>query len=185
MTFAARYFPMDKVIVGKHTYGMLDVRTFCKSAGEKLQIGSFVSIADDVTFILGGQHQTNTITTFPLKAYFTRSDNNLDSSSKGPIEIDDEVWIGTRAIILSGVKIGKGAIIGAGAVVAKDVPAYTIVIGNPARVVKARFTDDIINQLVNIRLANIPEQTIQENIELFYEPINQCGSIIDLIKVLK
>ena len=116
-TFAARNFQIDRVTVGRHSYGMLDVRTFCDEAGEKLEIGNYVSIAENVVFILGGQHQIKTITTFPLKAYFTRVDNIMDSMSKGPIIVEDEVWIGTCALILSGVKIGKGSIIGAGAVV--------------------------------------------------------------------
>lgn len=181
-TFAVRFFPIEQVSVGKHTYGMLDVRTFCEDVFEKLEIGNYVSIANDVIFILGGQHQMKTYTTFPLKAYFTRVNNNLDSSSKGPIIIEDEVWIGVGALILSGVKIGKGAIVAAGSVVSKDIPAYAIVAGNPAKIIKYRFPEDIIVKIHNIKLADIPEHLIRANYELFYENINENNNVIEEIK---
>lgn len=183
-TFAARFFPLDSVIVGRNTYGMLDVRSFCKNAGEMLKIGSYVSIADGVIFILGGQHQTNTITTFPLKSYFTRIDNALDSGSKGPIEIEDEVWIGMNAIILSGVKIGHGSIIGAGSVVTKSIPPFAVAAGNPAKVIKNRFSLEIMSKIKDIRMIDIPEWLIQDNFELLYKQINEDESAIDSIKQL-
>lgn len=184
-TFAARYFPIDIVTVGKHSYGMLDVRTFYKGAGEELFIGNYVSIAENVIFILGGQHQTKTLAPFPLRAYFTRNDNDKDSMSKGPIVVQDEVWIGTRAIILSGVTIGKGAIIGAGTIVSKDIPPYSMVAGNPARILKYRFSAEIINKIQNLRLADIPEKVIEGNLELFYEQIDNNHTAIDLIWALR
>jgi virginiamycin A acetyltransferase len=184
LTFAARIFPIDRVRVGKHSYGMLDVRTFCSDAGEKLIIGNYVSIADNVVFILGGQHQMKNLTTFPIKACFTRIDNNIDSMSKGPIIVEDEVWMGMGAIILSGVKIGKGAIIGAGAVVTKDIPPYSIAAGNPARILKYRFSTETINKLQNINLANIPEESIQKDFELFYEQIENNDKAIEQISAL-
>ena len=183
-TFAARFFPLDRVIVGKNTYGMLDVRSFCDNAGEMLRIGSYVSIAEGVVFILGGQHQTNTFTTFPLKAYFSRKDNNQDSSSKGPIEIEDEVWIGTNSIILSGVKIGKGSIVGAGAVVTKDIPPYTVAAGNPAKVIRYRFSSDLIAELMVLNLSDISDKNIKENINVLYERIDDEGKVLHFIKSL-
>lgn len=183
-TFAARFFPVNRVTVGNHSYGMIDVRTFCDDAGEKLQIGNFVSIANDVVFILGGQHQSKTFSTFPLRAYFTRIDNNLDSMSKGPIIIEDEVWIGASALILSGVNIGKGAIVAAGAVISKDIPPYAVVAGNPAKIIKYRFSEEIICQIKDIRLSEIDDDTIQNNFELLYEKIENNDSKIELIRKL-
>jgi virginiamycin A acetyltransferase len=184
-TFAARCFPIDVVTVGKHTYGMLDVRSFCTEAGEKLQIGNYVSIADDVIFILGGQHQIKTLTTFPLRAYYTRIDNDMDSMSKGPIIIEDEVWIGTGALILSGVKIGRGAIVGAGAVVNKEIPPYAIAAGNPAKVIKFRFSEMTRSKIKDLKLTEIPNDTIQNNFDLFYEDIENNDSAIELIQKLR
>jgi virginiamycin A acetyltransferase len=183
-TFAGNYFPIDVVSVGNNSYGLLNVKSFCKEAGEKLEIGNYVSIASDVQFVLGGQHQMNSVTTFPLKAYFSRIDNKLDSNSKGPIIIEDEVWIGTSAIILSGVRVGKGAIIAAGSVVVKDVPPYTIVAGNPCKIIKKRFSDDITEQLVQLQINQIPIVEIEKNIDLFYEPISQNNLILEKIKTL-
>jgi virginiamycin A acetyltransferase len=183
-TFAARFFPIDRVTVGKHSYGMLDIRTFCNDAGEKLEIGNYVSIADDVVFILGGQHQTKALSTFPLRSYFTRIDNNRDSMSKGPIIVEDEVWIGVGALILSGVKIGKGAIIGARAVVTKDIPPYSIAAGNPAKIIKYRFSENTIKKILEIKLSDIPEETIKNNFVLLYEQIENNDSIIGQITTL-
>lgn len=183
-TFAARKFPITRVTVGRHSYGMLDVRTFCDEATERLEIGNYVSIAEGVVFILGGQHQTNTITSFPLKAYFTRIDNSLDSGTKGPIIIEDEVWIGMNVIILSGVRIGRGSIIGAGAVVAKSIPPFAIAVGNPAKIIKYRFSNETISKIKNIRIIDISEQRIQDNIELFYKSIDEDDSVIKSIKQL-
>ena len=183
-TFAARYFPIDRVTVGKHTYGMLDIRSFCNEAGEKLQIGNYVSIADNVIFILGGEHQIKTFTTFPLAAYFTRINNNKDSGSKGPIVIEDEVWIGAGALILSGVTIGKGSVVGAGAVVTKNVPPYSVTAGNPAKVIKYRFTEDTLSRIKEIKLLNISENAIQVNFELLYEEIENNNWAIEKIRNL-
>lgn len=183
-TFAARFFPVDRVKVGLNSYGMLDVRAFCAESGEKLEIGNYVSIADGVIFILGGQHQTETFSTFPLRAYFTRIDNQIDSMSKGPIMVEDEVWIGTGAIIVSGVRIGKGAIVGAGAVVTKDIPPYSMAAGNPVKIVKYRFSEDTINKILEIKLSDIPEETIKRSFELLYEQIENNDKVIDQLKAL-
>lgn len=170
-TFAGRYFPPGRVTVGKHTYGILDVRTYCEDAGERLQIGSYVSIADNVVFILGGQHQIKTFTTFPLKSFFTQVNNKVDSFSKGPIIVEDEVWIGVGALLLSGIRIGKGAIVAAGAVVSKDVPAFAIVAGNPAQIIRYRFSALTIDKIKDICLSDLPDNVIFENFELLYQLI--------------
>jgi acetyltransferase-like isoleucine patch superfamily enzyme len=184
-TFAFNFFSVDKVTVGNNTYGMLDVRTFSDSSGEKLQIGNYVSIADGVIFILGGEHQTKTFTTFPIRAYFTRLNNNLDSKSKGAIIVEDEVWIGSEAIILSGVNIGKGAIVGAGAVITKDIPPYAVAVGNPAKIIKYRFSKDIINKIDNINLSDIPVDIICNNFDFFYENIEDNSKVINKVKQLR
>ena len=81
--------------------------------------------------------------------------DGLDSFSKGPIVIEDDVWIGFGSIILSGVKLSQGTVVGAGSVVTKSTDPYSIVAGNPAKLIKKRFSDEIIKRLINIDLSNV------------------------------
>ena len=95
---------------------------------KKLIVGNYVSIASDSLFLLGTNHQTDTITTYPLHSKLIGR-TPMDALSRGPIVVEDEAWIGSNAIVMSGVSIGKGAIVAAGAIVTKDVPPYAIVGG--------------------------------------------------------
>ena len=162
------------VKVGVYTYGILNVKSW-GTTGEKLEIGNFVSIGPNVTFALGGNHYTNTITTFPFKVkYF--GEKEPEALTKGKIIIEDDVWIGMNVLILSGVRIGRGAVIGAGAVVAKDIPPYAIAVGNPCRIVKYRFSNEIIKKVAEIEL----EKITQEEKQIVYEVLNKKN--IDEIK---
>ncbi len=165
-TYPRNIFPIDIVNVGKYSYGPLNVRTW-GAENERLIIGNFVSIAEDVLFILGGNHNMNTFSTYPFKVMVLGE--KREAWSKGPIIVEDDVWIGTRAMILSGVRIGKGAVIAAGTVVTKDIPPYAIVGGNPAKIIKFRFEQDVINELMNVDLAKIDKNFISTNIDLLYD----------------
>lgn len=123
------------ITVGKGSYGPINAISY-ENSDEKLSIGNFVSIAKNVQFILGGNHQIGAFTTYPLKAMYLEPCCEQDAVTKGAIIVEDEVWLGANSIILSGVTIGKGAIVAAGSVVTKNVPPYTIVGGNPVRVIK-------------------------------------------------
>lgn len=165
-------FPNTFVKVGSYTYGILNVIIYdTKNKIDKLLIGNFVSIADDVKFFLCENHQTNTLTTFPLKSILNKKQYPQDAISNGSIIIEDEVWIGYGVKILSGVTIGKGAIIATGAVVSNDIPPYTIAGGVPAKVIKNRFSEEITNQLLKIKLIDLDAEIISKNIEEFYRKI--------------
>ena len=136
--------------VGHATYGRPRVR-FAES-GVMLTIGHYGSIADGVDLLLGGNHRMDWISTYPFPALpglwpeaVGRSDFH---TSQGPISIGHDVWIGSGAMILSGVTIGHGAVIAARAVVTKDVRPYAIVAGNPAREIRRRFDDANIERLL-------------------------------------
>ena len=117
----------SRIQIGDHMF--LNYRTFVW-ATDSISIGNYVTVGPDV-FISDNSHDRND----------TLDELNLpprerEHISKDPIVIEDNVWIGTKACILGGVTIGKGAVIGAGAIVTKDIPPYSIAVGNPARVVK-------------------------------------------------
>ena len=123
--------------------------------GDKLIIGKFCQIAAGVEFVMNGaNHQMNSVSTFP---FYTLEGWNMDPPSvsdlplKGDTVIGNDVWIGQNAVILPGVHIGDGAIIGANSVVGSDVEPYTIVIGNPAKMLRKRFDDETINLLLRFK----------------------------------
>lgn len=175
-------FPLNSVVVGNNSYGDLNIESY-GNPNEKLIIGNYVSIGKNVTFILGGNHQISTITNYPLFSSFIERSPIKDALTKGPITIEDEVWIGFGVIILSGIKIGKGALIAAGAIVTKDIPPYAIAGGNPARIIKYRFTDEIIESLNDFNLSNFPSEIIIDNISEFYLPLDLQQ--LDCIKKLR
>lgn len=154
-TILGNIFPFELVKVGKYSYGVLNVESW-GTEKEGLEIGNYVSIASGVTFLLGGNRYTNTITTYPFKVMYF-NETTPEALSKGKIIVEDDVWIGMNAMILSGVKIGKGAVIGAGSVVSKDIPPYAIAVGNPCKVVKYRFSENIINKIRELKFDNIDE----------------------------
>lgn len=169
-TIIKNIFDIEKVSVGKMSYGPLEVYDW-GSDNEKLSIGNYVSIASGVKFILGGNHYYNTFSTYPFKVMCLGEER--EAYSNGPIVINDDVWIATDSIILSGVNVGKGAVIAAGSVVVKDVPPYSIVGGNPAKVIKYRFDKKIIDKLVNIDFNKIDNSFIYKNIENLYKDLNE------------
>ena len=163
-THAMRPFPMDKVNVGKYSYGALNVYSW-GSENEQLRIGNFVSIASDVHFLLGGNHETKTISTFPVQVKFLGE--KVEAKSNGPVIVHDDVWIGQGATIMSGVEISQGAVVAAGSVVTKKVPPYAIVGGVPAKVITYRFSDSIIEKLLQLDYSKIDAGFIREHKKLF------------------
>lgn len=122
---------------------------------DKLIIGKFCQIASGVEFIMNGaNHQMNAVTTFPfytLEGWKQKAPSLNDLPLKGDTIIGNDVWIGQNATILPGVKIGDGVIIGANSVVGSDIEPYTIVVGNPARVIRKRFDDELIDIMEKLK----------------------------------
>jgi virginiamycin A acetyltransferase len=138
--------------------------------GDRLIIGKFCQIAAGVEFIMNGaNHRMNAATTFPfyiLEGWRQDAPSLLQLPMKGNTVIGNDVWIGQNATILPGVHIGDGAIIGAHAVVGGDVEAYSIVAGNPARLVRKRFDDELAGLLVAFKWWDLPVDEIQRLIPL-------------------
>ena len=161
------HFSHPQVHVGEHTYGLQRECFFAYHPDDHVQIGKFCSIGDGVRFVFG-EHRTDGVTTFPLRAMCFNDPPYADASSKGDISVGHDVWLGARAMILSGVKIGNGAIVAAGAVVAKDVPSYSIVGGVPAKVIKMRLSELQITALEKIQWRNWLIEKVKANLEYFY-----------------
>lgn len=122
-------------------------------------------------YIGGGCHDVSTFLTYPIKPKLLHEGSAL---CKGAIVIEDDVWIGESAIIMSGVHIGRGAVIGAGAVVTKDIPPYAVAVGVPAKVIKYRFDPEIIEKLMSIDFNRISRDEIVNNLSLFEKELNDC-----------
>lgn len=162
--------PLDKIVVGKATYGRLNVLCYSWSDTEKLIIGNYCSISSSAVFMLGGGHDYTHLSTYPFRNKISSVDESL---SKGNIVLEDDVWIGEHATILSGVTIGQGAVIAAGAVVTKNVPPYAIVGGVPAKVIKYRFSQKIIDRLIQIDFSKLDEKMVREHIDELYETVDE------------
>ena len=158
-TVIRNLFDFDKVTVGQASYGPLNIQEWGHPE-EQLNIGHYVSISEGVTFLLGGNHPHQGITTFPVKVKFLG--HLKEAQTKGPINVGDDVWLGHNAMILSGVSICQGAVVAAGSVVTRDVPAYAIVGGNPARVIKYRFPESTIQELLKINYALVSPASMAE-----------------------
>lgn len=169
-TVPKRLFDMSLVTVGNASYGEMNVLTADSSA--HLSIGSYCSIGENTTFILGYEHAMGNMSTYPFKVMALHS-QETEALSKGNIVIDDDVWIGYGAIIMSGVHISQGAVIAAGAVVTSDVPSYAIVGGVPAKVIKYRFSDELIEALMKVDYKKLSHDMIASHIDDLYTPLGK------------
>ena len=133
---------------GAYTYG--EPTVVFEQQGAVCRVGKYCSIAGGVTIFLGGEHRTDTVSSYP---FYERDgiQSAPNAYAKGDVVIGSDVWIGQDVTILSGVTIGDGAVIGACALVAADVEPYAIVAGNPARLLRFRFSRDAIEQLLEVR----------------------------------
>lgn len=159
-------FDISLVTVGRGTYGPIQV--ISTGTDSKLRIGSYCSIAPEVSFVLHDNHPLDLFSTFPFK-YFLIDESIVEAQTKGDIVIDDDVWIGYRATVLDGVHIGQGAVIAAGAVVTKDVSPYSIVGGVPAREIKRRFDDEVIEALLEINFDKLSNEVALKYMDDLYQ----------------
>ena len=152
--------------------------------GDKLIIGKFCQIASGITIIMNGaNHRMNSVTTYPFNIIgngWEKVTPSLDELPfKGDTVIGNDVWIGQNVTILPGVHIGDGAIIGANSIVTKDIPAYHIAGGNPSKIIRKRFDDELINYLEQIKWWDWEEKKIFDNLEIL------CSNDLEKIKTIK
>lgn len=172
----ARVYGKSKLFrskVGRHTYIGRGTRLVC------VKVGDFCSIAGE-SVIGMANHTKNNLSTSPLfteKHNATKTvwaDNDYVESPYKTITIGNDVWIGSRVMVLGGVSIGDGAVIGAGAVVTKDVPPYAIVAGVPARIINYRFSEAVIGKLEKINWWDKTDAVLRQHIDCFQSPLDDA-----------
>lgn len=163
----SRLVRCGRISVGRGTYGTPHVITYSGDEMTRLFIGNYCSIASSATFLLGGNHPVDRMSTFPIRLRLSLDATAGDGfpSSKGSIEVGNGVWIGHGALILSGVTIGDGSVVAAGAVVTKDVAPYSIVGGNPARLIRRRFGEQAIEIVERSKWWTWSESEVAANAE--------------------
>ncbi len=166
-----------RVEIGEYSYGKPRVLHWQEET--KLKMGKFCSISDEVTIFLGGNHRADWLTTYPFPGltgeWPEAKDIKNHNISKGDVVIGSDVWIGYGASIISGVTIGDGAVIGAYALVTKDVAPYAIVGGNPAKEIRKRFDDQTIERLLKMSWWNWPIEKIKTQLDIL------CSNNVDKI----
>lgn len=153
----------------RYTYGLENITVRHWGEKARISIGSFCSIGDNVEIFLGGNHRTDWVTTYPFGHIHETEfpwHGEGHPATKGDVTIGNDVWIGSGCTIMSGVTIGDGAVLAAKSVVLKDVPPYAIVGGNPAKIVKMRFSDDQIEKLLSLKWWDLPEEEINRLLPL-------------------
>ena len=143
--------------------------------GDKLIIGKFCAIASGVEFIMNGaNHRMNSITTYPFNimanGWEKSTPTTKDIPFKGDTIIENDVWIGQNVTIMPGIKIGDGAIVAANSVVTKNIPAYHIAGGNPAKIIRKRFDDNLISYLLELKWWDWSKEKIFSNLETLCNP---------------
>ncbi|MGB7443318.1 MAG: Vat family streptogramin A O-acetyltransferase [Coleofasciculaceae cyanobacterium] len=175
--FIKNFIKSPNIIVGNYSYyddpvnpEEFERNVLYNYGSDRLIIGKFCAIATNVKFIMNGaNHKLDSISTYPFPVFGQGWENTMDKltdlPSRGDTIIGNDVWIGYESLIMPGVKVGDGAVIAAKSVVVKDILPYTVVGGNPANLIKQRFTDTEIDLLLQIKWWDWDIAKITRNID--------------------
>jgi virginiamycin A acetyltransferase len=179
LCFLKPYLSLANVIVGEYTYYddfesvenfVRNIRYHFEFTGDRLIIGKFCQIASGVEFIMnGGNHLVGAVSTFPFSVFGNGWGEAMEGKSwpnKGDTVIGNDVWLGYKSMVMPGVRIGDGAVIATSSVVTKDIPPYAIAGGNPAKIIRMRFDEGTIEQLLAISWWDWPAEKIARNVKL-------------------
>lgn len=176
-----RMVKMKSSSIGRYSYVGNDTDVECAD------IGQFCSISDHCRIGMGG-HTLSHISSCPL---FTQKingcqeqwiENDIHAVEEKRAILGNDVWVGSHVLVNGGVTVGHGAVIGAGAVVVKDVPPYAIVGGVPAKLIRYRFSPEVIEKLLELQWWNLPDETLKEHIRFFQKEDFSVNDIEDFIK---
>ena len=160
------------ITAGRYTYDLKKIEVVWLEPS-KMRIGNFCCISD-IRVFLGGNHRTDWVTTFPFGHINLETFSTFNGvghpKTNGNIMVGNDAYLCHGATILSGITIGDGAVVAAGSVVVKDVPPYAIVGGNPAKLIKYRFTPEQITELLKIKWWNWPDEKINEECRMLCCP---------------
>ena len=166
------------IFVGKHSYGIECINLHGCETENKLIIGNFCSLAQNLTIFLGANHRVDWVSTYPFGHIHQDIFNTFDGvghpASKGDVIIGNDIWIARSVTIMSGVKIGDGAVIAANSHVVKNVEPYSIIGGNPAKLIRKRFSEEQIEKLLKIKWWFWDDEKINKYVPLL------CNDNIDL-----
>ncbi len=189
LCFLKNIIKNPNIIIGDYTYydDFEDVHNFEKNVkyhfdftGDKLVIGKFCMIASDVKFIMNGaNHLNDSISAYPFAIFGNGWEGAMEGRSypnKGDLVIGNDVWIGYNATLMAGITVHDGAIIAANSTVTKDVEPYAIVGGNPAAVIRKRFSVEKIRELLAIKWWDWDIEKITRNVNIL------TGSDISMLK---
>lgn len=192
--FLKNFITRNNILVGDYTYydDEQDVRNFENNVlyhyefvGDKLVIGKFCQIASGVCFLMNGMfHMKDSFSTFPFSIFSKECAEKYPQNAKFPFKgdthIGNDVWIGYNTKFMPGVTVGDGAIIGTESLITKNVGPYEIWGGNPAKLIRKRFPDEIIDLLLKIQWWNWDIAKIEENVDILIScDVNRLKSLID------
>ncbi len=162
--------------LGVGTYGMPKVHD--DDEGTTLRIGAYCSISSEVQIFLGKNHRIDWVSSYPFPAFFKEAKHIPKfGTSRGDVTIGSDVWLCANCMILSGVTVGHGAVIGAGAVVTRDVEPYSVVVGNPAQHVRWRFDEETRKNLLASAWWDWPEEELRGIVDILCS--DQISALLD------
>jgi acetyltransferase-like isoleucine patch superfamily enzyme len=168
---AQQHLADGTLVMGNMSYYAPNIVKYEGDTGRVI-IGNFASVAPDADFYVGGLHRTEWVSQYGLRAMLGLPGAHEDgfTHGRGDIVVGSDTWVTNGCTVMSGVTIGDGAVVGTKAVVAKDVRPYAIVVGNPAREIRRRFSDDHIEALLRIRWWDWPTEQVKQHVDLIAGP---------------
>lgn len=166
--------------LGQYSYGTAIIHQWTRN--DKVKTGKFCSLAYNIHIYIDGNHHYDTFSTYPFRELFNWTECPVNNWGKETPIIGNDVWIGDNVVIYSGCNIGDGSVVAGQSVVTKSVPPYAIVAGNPARIVKYRFDETTIQQLLKYKWWDLPLDIIRNRLIPY---INNMTNFIRELKLIR